>query len=132
MKENIRYEFHHMGIPTVEVREAEIFSAGAGMYTSDNAGKFRVQWHRFTSESSLHPLIKTLPHVAFKVADLMEAIAGEEVILGPYEPVDDYFVVIINDAGVPIELIQTSLCDEEIWRRARSGEGSLYRDGGFM
>lgn len=37
------------------------------------------------------------------------------MILGPYEPINDYFVAIINDAGVPVELIQTSLSDEEIW-----------------
>jgi hypothetical protein len=97
------------------------------MYTSDNGGNFRVQWHRFTPDSPLHPLVKTAPHIAFKVSDLMAAIAGEEVILGPYEPIDDYFVAIINDAGVPIELIQTSLSDDEIWGRAKRGEGSLYR-----
>lgn len=52
---------------------------------------------------------------------------GEEVILGPYEPIDGYFVAIINDAGVPVELVQTSLSDEEIWGRAKRGEGALYR-----
>lgn len=129
MKAGITYEFHHTGIPTTEVREGEKFSASAGMYTSDNAGNFRIQWHRFTPDSPLHPLIKTLPHVAFKVDNLQEALAGEEVILGPYEPIDGYFVAIINDAGVPVELIQTSLPDEEIWGRARRGEGALYRSG---
>ncbi|MGQ5523228.1 VOC family protein [Chitinimonas sp. PSY-7] len=129
MKENIKYEFHHTGIPTSEVRDGELFSANVGMYTTDNPGKFRIQWHRFTSDSPLHPLIKTLPHVAFKVSDLYAAIEGEEVILGPYEPIDDYFVAMINDGGVPVELIQTSLSDEEIWGRAKRGEGSLYRTG---
>ena len=33
----------------------------------------------------------------------------------------------INDAGVPIELIETTLSDDELWIRARSGRGSLYR-----
>jgi hypothetical protein len=127
MKVGITYEFHHTGIPTLEVRDGEIFSPNVGMYTSDNNGTFRIQWHRFTLDSPLHPLIKNLPHVAFKVDNLQEAIAGQEVILGPYEPIDDYFVAIINDAGVPVELIQTSLPDEEIWGRAKRGEGSLYR-----
>lgn len=77
----------------------------------------------------MHPLLKTLPHVAFKVNDLNAAIEGEKVLLGPYEPIDDFFVAVINDGGVPVELIQTTLTDEEIWRRARSGEGSLYRPG---
>jgi len=128
MKLNINYEFHHMGIPTTESREDEKFSAAARMYTSDNPGNFRIQWHRFLPDSPLHALIKTVPHPAFKVDDLHAAIAGEEVILGPYEPIDDYFVAIINDNGVPVELIQTTLTDEEIWGRAREGKGSLYRD----
>jgi len=128
MKPHIRYEFHHMGIPTDEVRPNEIHSEAAGMFTTDNPGTFRIQWHRFTPDSPLHPLIRTVPHPAFKVASLPEAIAGEELLLGPYEPIDGYFVAIINDGGVPVELIQTDLSDEEIWGRARSGQGTLYRE----
>ncbi|WP_354691776.1 hypothetical protein [Phytobacter sp. RSE-02] len=127
MKAGINYEFHHLGIPIQDGNTDGIFSEKAGMYTTDNPGKFRVQWHRFTADSTLHPLIKTVPHVALKVDNLAEAIAGEEILLGPYEPIDGYFVAIINDSGVPIELIETKLSDDEIWSRARSGEGSLYR-----
>lgn len=127
MKSHIHYEFHHMGIPTNDRREGEIFSPAAEMFTSDNRGKFRIQWHRYTEASPLHPLVRTVPHPAFRVADLRDAIEGEELLLGPYEPIDGYFVAIINDNGVPIELIQTDLTDEEIWERARTGQGSLYR-----
>lgn len=127
MKPGIHYEFHHTGIPTDEVRPNEKYSSSAKMYTSDNEGTFRIQWHRYEPDSPLHPLLKTLPHVAFKVSDLQAAIAGEEILLGPYEPIDDYFVAIINDAGVPVELIQTSLPDDELWDRAKKGQGELYR-----
>ncbi|MCU6671544.1 hypothetical protein M8013_22760 [Enterobacteriaceae bacterium H4N4] len=127
MKDNIQYTFHHFGIPVNTELEHATYSEKAGMYTLDNPGKFRVQWHQFTEDSPLHPLLKTVPHVAFKVDSLAEAIAGEEVILGPYEPIDDYFVAVINDSGVPIELIQTTISDETLWERARKGQGSLYR-----
>ena len=127
MKPSVKYEFHHLGIPLQDEKFEGIFSEKAGMYTTDNPGKFRIQWHRFTHDSPLHPLLKTIPHVAFKVDNLEQAIAGEEVILGPYEPIDDYFVAVINDAGAPVELIQTTLSDEELWQRARPGKGSLYR-----
>lgn len=128
MKHGVTYEFHHAGIPTDQVRPGEKFSESAGMYTADNPGTFKIQWHRFTADSPLHPLLKTVPHVAFKVNDLALAIAGEEILLGPYEPIDGYFVAIINDNGVPVELIQTELTDEEIWGKAAAGEGALYRD----
>jgi len=127
MKKDIQYQFHHFGIPVQDGDITGVHSEKAGMYTTDNPGNFRVQWHRFTDDSPLHPLIKNVPHVAFKVNDLARAIEGEEVILGPYEPIDDYLVAMINDAGVPIELIQTSLDDDELWARARRGQGSLYR-----
>ncbi|WP_343591769.1 hypothetical protein [Paracidovorax wautersii] len=127
MRAHIRYEFHHLGIPTEEPRAQEQSSQAAGMFTTDNGGRFRIQWHRFTPNSPLHPLIRTVPHPAFKVDDLQTAIEGETLLPGPYEPIDGYRVAIIDDAGVPVELIQTRLDDAEIWRRARSGEGDLYR-----
>jgi hypothetical protein len=130
VKPGLSYTFHHTGIPTDQKREGESYAASVRMYTSDNGGNFRIQWHRFEEGSPLHPLIRTLPHVAFKVEDLAAAIEGEEVILGPYEPLDGFFVAMINDGGVPVEFIQTDLTDEEIWGRARRGEGSLYRQGG--
>ncbi|AUV94515.1 hypothetical protein R8552_23135 [Klebsiella pneumoniae] len=127
MKANVEYAFHHFGIPVQDGDTAGKFSASAGLYTTDNSGKFRVQWHRFTDDSPLHPLLETVPYVAFKVNSLAEAIAGETVILGPYEPIDDYRVAVIDDCGVPVELIETTLSDEELWARAVSGQGSLHR-----
>lgn len=127
MKAHVEYVFHHMGIPTEQRKPNEKHSAKTGMFTSDNPGKFKIQWHRFSGDSPLHPLMKTLPHVAFKVNDFEAAIEDEEIILGPYEPINGYFVAVINDNGVPVEIIYTELTDEEIWDRAAKGQGSLYR-----
>lgn len=71
MKADVQYEFHHFGIPLQERDTAGKFSVKAGMYTTDNPGKFRVQWHRLTDDSPLYPLLKTVPHVAFKVIVLL-------------------------------------------------------------
>jgi hypothetical protein len=118
----VEANFHHMGIPTMERKPGERFSEGFGMYTSDGECKaLRIQWHRFAADSSLHPLIRTVPHVAFKVADLDLAIAGCNVLLGPYEPIAEFRVAMIEDGGQPIELVETALTDEELWRRAAAG-----------
>ena len=77
VKPHVRYDFHHTGIPTAEIREGETYAASVKMYTSDNPGNFRIQWHRFEEGSPFHPLIKTLPHVAFQVDDLEAAIEGD-------------------------------------------------------
>lgn len=113
------YQFHHMGIPTDQIREGEKYSSTFKMYTSGGANsEFRVQYHRFEKDSPLHSLIKTLPHIAFKVDNIDAAIAGKTVILAPYYPFADFRVAMIVDetSGIPIEFIETTLSEEEIWQ----------------
>lgn len=65
MKSNVKYTFHHFGIPLQDGVFEGAYSEKAGMYTVDNPGQFRVQWHRFKDSSPLHNLIKTVltcPH----------------------------------------------------------------------
>jgi len=78
-----------------------------------------VQWHRFDETSPLPPLLRTVPHPAFKVADLERAIVGGKLLLGPYEPIPRYRVAIVEDGGIPIELVQTTLTDDELWAEAK-------------
>lgn len=118
--------FHHMGIPTTERRSGERFSERFGMYTSDSDCKsLRIQWHRFESNSPLHTLIQNVPHVAFKVDDLDRVTIGCNLLLGPYEPIPGFRVAIIEDAGHPIEFVQTTLSDEQLWERA-TADNVLY------
>jgi hypothetical protein len=120
--------FHHLGIPTSEPKPRERFSARFGMYTSDGeCTTLHIQWHRFEPDSSLHPLIRTIPHPAFRVADLDRAIKGYPLLLGPYEPIPGFRVAIIEDGGYPIELIETALNEDDIWTRRETGN-NLYRD----
>lgn len=128
MRDGVTYEFHHLGIPSQETRPGERYSALFRMYTCDGeCGLTRVQWHRFEPESPLHPIIRHVPHPAFKVSNLEAAIAGHRLLLDPYEPIRGYCVAIIEDGGVPIELIESQLSDEEIWSRAaNAAHGSIY------
>lgn len=111
----VKYEYHHMGIPTTQPRENERYSATFKMYTSGGESEFRIQYHRYEDDSPLHSLIKTVPHVAFKVDNIEKAIVGKKVLLGPYFPFAGFCVAIIDDNGTPIELIETTLSEEEIW-----------------
>lgn len=110
------YEYHHMGIPTNIPRENERYNSTFKMYTSGGKNsEFRIQYHRFEPDSPLHPLLKTVPHVAFKVNSIEAAIKGKEVVLGPYEPFPGFKVAVIIECGVPIEFIETTLSEEKIW-----------------
>ncbi|SAL46252.1 hypothetical protein AWB74_02046 [Caballeronia arvi] len=129
IRDGVTYEFHHMGIPTHEPRAGERYSAHFRMHTSDaDCELMRVQYHRFEEGSSLPELMRTVPHAAFKVSDLAKAVQGRMVLLGPYEPIDGFRVAVIQDGEAPVELIETTLTDEEIWGRAKSGmQSSIYR-----
>lgn len=128
-REGVSYSLHHIGIPTEQHFAEERFAAKVGMYTTDDlSGPVPIQWHRFEPDSPLPTLLKMQPHFAYKISDLAAAIKGHTVILGPYEPIDDYRVAVIDNVGVPIEFVETHLSDEEIWGRAISGKkASLYR-----
>jgi hypothetical protein len=128
VRDGVTYEFHHLGIPTQETKPGERFSASFGMHTSDSeCGLARVQWHRFDGESPLDPLIRSVPHPAFKVSSLDRAIAGCKLLLDPYEPIKGYRVAIIDDGGIPVELLETQLTDDEIWGRAvHGGQAFIY------
>lgn len=58
----VTYEYHHMGIPTTEIKEGEKYSSTFKMYTSGGQeSEFRIQYHRFEKGSTLHPLIQSVP-----------------------------------------------------------------------
>lgn len=71
--------------------------------------------------------MEALPHVAFKVNDIARAVEDEEVIMEIYEPIPGFKAAMINDAGIPIEFIETNFTAEELRQKAEAGE-SLVRD----
>ncbi|GAB3279418.1 hypothetical protein GCM10027347_54130 [Larkinella harenae] len=93
----------------------ERYSKFFKMYTTDHQGDFRIQFHRFEEDSPLHPLLQKRPHIAFQVDNVLEAIEGKRVLVNPYEPIPGYKVAIIDDVGMPIELIETDLTIKELW-----------------
>jgi hypothetical protein len=127
-RDGVTYALHHIGIPTSIQRANERHAFKFGMYTSDDlTGPLPIQWHRFDADSPLPWLLRTQPHVAYKVSNLQSAIVDHVVILGPYEPIQGFRVAVIDNSGMPIELIETDLPDEVIWERARRGQkSSLY------
>lgn len=112
-------KYHHYGIPTSESREDEtlVEIEGFKFYSTPfEANKWHIQWHRFPEGHGLPELVTQVPHIAFEVEDLEKEIAGCKVLFGPYEPLKGYRVAMIEEQGVPIELVETSLSDEELSR----------------
>jgi hypothetical protein len=100
-------KYHHLGIPTTVERESETYLPQFKMYVSGyETGPYRIQWMRFEPDSPLPELVKTLPHVAFEVDDLQQALIGKQVLIEPNSPAEGVSVAFIVDDGAPVELLQ--------------------------
>jgi hypothetical protein len=100
------WRYHHLGIPTTVPRANETYLERYGLYVSGfPTSPCGIEWMRFEDGSPVHPLIKSLPHVAFEVDDLDAALIGQEVISPPGSPSDGVRAAMIIVDGAPVELI---------------------------
>jgi hypothetical protein len=99
-------EFHHVGIPTDARRADETYLADGKLYITDaNASPNRIEWLRFEPDSPMPEMLKSLPHIAYKVDDLAAEMAGAEVLVEPFTPMEGVTVAFIIEEGAPIELM---------------------------
>ncbi len=100
------WRYHHVGIPTATARPGEVHLPRFGLHVSGfSTSPYGVEWMRFEPDSPLHPLIRSVPHVAFEVDDLDGALEGQEVIAPPGSPSEGVRSAMIVHDGAPIELI---------------------------
>lgn len=110
------WQYHHLGVPTQERNQKELYDAKWKYYTwGYDDSEFNIQMHRFESDAPLPKEITTKVHIAFRVPNLKEAIKGRQVIWGPIESKSGLFVAVIKDpaTAMPVELLQTPLSKEE-------------------
>ncbi|HPA16643.1 MAG TPA: hypothetical protein PLU30_02760 [Verrucomicrobiae bacterium] len=99
--------YHHIGIPTAAKHENEIYLQSMKIWITDaSKQEHGIEWLRFEPGSPMHPLVKTVPHVGFKVDDLKAAIRGRKVIVEPFEPLPGVWVAFIDDGGAPVEFLE--------------------------
>lgn len=100
-------KYHHLGIPTKEIKQGETYLAEYKLYVSGyETSPYKIEWMRFEDGSPTPELVKTIPHVAFEVEDLEEAIMGKEILIEPNSPSEGVRVAFIIDNGAPIEFIE--------------------------
>lgn len=100
-------EFSHVGIPTSTVKDNEIYLEGGKLYITDfNLSENKIEWLRFEDDSPLPEELKTIAHVAYEVDDLDKALAGKNVLIEPFEPMEGIKVAFIMDEGAPVEFMQ--------------------------
>ncbi|MFM2639305.1 VOC family protein [Vibrio vulnificus] len=102
-------KFNHLGIPTTERFDGEIDLPHLKMTVSDHENNpYGIQWQRFWADAPYPELVKTVPHAAFEVDDLMAEIKGKKVIIEPNSPSEGLLVAFIEVNGSPVELMEYS------------------------
>jgi hypothetical protein len=100
-------KFHHLGIPTTVEQAGETYVPHLGFHCTDHErNPFGIQWMRFDTACTLPEVVKTVPHVAFEVDDLEQALAGHDVIIAPNSPSPGVVVAFVLCDGAPVEFLQ--------------------------
>lgn len=102
-----KYRYHHMGIPTTKKLEDATYVADHDVYVTDFANnEFHIEWIQLGENCTLPEVVQKIPHVAFEVQDIHEAIKGQNVVMDIHSPKEDLLVafVLVNDA--PVEFLQ--------------------------
>ena len=100
-------KYNHIGIPTDEPHEGEVYLEELDVYCTDHkANPFGIQWMRYGENCTLPRVVRELPHVAFEVDDLQDALRGHEVIIEPTSPSSGVTVAFVLVDGAPVEFLQ--------------------------
>ncbi len=101
--------FHHIGIPTKEKKPGEKYIAHLKFYVSGfDTSEYGIEWMRFDEDSPVSEIIKQIPHVAFEVDNLDEAVKGKELLGEITSPSEGVRVAMIIENGAPVEFIEFS------------------------
>ncbi len=103
-----KFKYHHLGIPTKTPIEGEIYLKDYKVYHFGyEKSEFGIEWMRYEDDCPLPEIVKTIPHVAFEVDNIYDAIKGRKILIEPNSPSEGNIVAFIEENGAPIELIQT-------------------------
>ena len=100
-------QFDHVGIPAPAKRDGMRFLESKRLWlTSPADHPFRVEWLWYEEDSPEAELLRTRPHVAYRVESLEEALAGQNVVAEPFDVFGEVRVGFIEADGAPIEFVQ--------------------------
>jgi hypothetical protein len=107
MSKKLKIKYHHLGIPTTKPIRGEVYLKKYNVYHYGyEKSEYGIEWMRYEKGCGLPKIVTTIPHIAFEVNDINEAIKGKNVIIKPNRPSDGAIVAFIEEDGAPIEFIQ--------------------------
>jgi hypothetical protein len=101
------WRYHHIGIPYTEpsAQERHVAHLRVHVYGFETS-PYGIEWIRYEPHCPVPEIVRTVPHIAFAVDDLDEALKGREILIAPNEPSAGVRVAFIVDDGVPVELLE--------------------------
>ena len=100
-------DFDHIGIPAREKRDGMRFLESKRLWlTSPADHPYRVEWLWYEDGSPEADLVRTQPHVAYRVESLEDAMAGQAVVAEPFDVFGEVRVGFIEVDGAPVEFVQ--------------------------
>ena len=102
-----KFKYHHLGIPVTKPIKGEVYLEDYKCYYAGyEKSEFGIEFMRYEEDCPLPDIVKTIPHLAFEVDDIDEAIRNRKVIIEPNSPSEGNIVAFIEENGIPIEFIQ--------------------------
>ncbi len=103
------YPFSHIGIPTTGDKDWDgFYEPGKIHYTDFSNDEFGVEWIKFDADSPMPEMLRTVPHVAFKVDNIEAALEGREILVDTFAPGEGVRVAFIVHNGSPVEFMEVS------------------------
>ncbi len=85
------FRYHHIGIPTKEPIHGEVYLPGYKVFHYGyEDSEFGIEWMRYEDDCELPKIVKEIPHIAFEVDDIYEAVKGRKIIIEPNSPSPSY------------------------------------------
>ncbi len=99
--------FHHFGVPSGEKKPNETYLEGAKVFVTDpEAHPYRLEFLRFEEGTPMPPELCNGAHAAFLVESLDAALAGQEVLIQPFDATAELRCAFIKDGPALIELME--------------------------
>ncbi len=101
-------EFSHIGLITEESKQGEIFVEATRVWITDFVKHpFHVEWLRFEPDSPVTGPVRNQSHIAFRVDSIELASHGMQVLLEPFEPLENLRVGFYQTSdGAVVELME--------------------------
>ena len=100
-------EFDHIGIPVRGKRPGMRYLESKRLWlTSPADHEFRVEFLWYEPDSPETELVRTSPHIAYRVDELEQAMDGYPVIAEPFDVFGEVRVSFIEVDGAPVEFVQ--------------------------